>query len=102
MDHFIIYHVLAVGFLLVFLDCLEDNVNIIGLCMMRGRELAIDMQFHRRLDIPVDGGVFDLPLEDCLSSNEGDSKTSDEIISCLDIVLWEAGIVDETNTFSPT
>ena len=60
------------------------------------------MQFHRRLDITVDSGVFYLPLEDCLSSNEGDRKTSDEIISCLDIIFWEAGIVNEANTCSPT
>ena len=80
MDHFVIDHVLAIGFLFVLFDCLEDDIDIIGFCMMRGRELAIDMQFHRRLDITVDSGVFYLPLEDCLSSNEGDRKTSDEII----------------------
>jgi hypothetical protein len=69
---------------------------------MWGRELAIEMQFYRRLDITVDGGVLDLPLEYRLSSNQRDSKASDKIISCLNVVLWEAGIVDETYTFSPT
>ena len=48
------------------------------------------------------GGVFDIPTLDCFPIDERDSIARDEIVSCLDVVLWEAGVFHETDLLCPT
>ena len=35
MDHLVVYHVSAVRLFLVFLDCFEDQGDVVGVCTVR-------------------------------------------------------------------
>ena len=102
VDHLVIDHVPAIHLDFELLDRLEDDRDVIfGSLVWRG-QLAISMEVACRTDVVADGGVSDVTTLDGLTSDEGDSIASEEIVPCLDILLSEAGIHEGIDSLGPS
>ena len=60
------------------------------------------MQFYCCLDVISHGWVLDVATFDRFTPNEGHGVTRDEVIACLDVVFWEAGVLTKSDLRRPT
>ena len=91
VDDLVIDHVAAIHLVLILFDSLEDDVNIVFWGLIWRGQFAIMMEVACLFEVILDGGMSDVAAFDGLASDQGDCITCQEIISCLDVLLCEAG-----------
>jgi hypothetical protein len=102
VDHLVVDHVPAIHLDFILLDRLEDDRDVIlGGLVWRGQP-AISVEVARRTDVVADGGMTDVATLDGLTSDEGDSIASEEIVPCLDILPSEARIHEGIDNRGPS
>ena len=102
VDHLVINQILAIH---LDLDCFyrfeHDREIIFGSLVWRW-QFTVLMQVACCPDVVTDGGVPDVASLGGLTSDQGDGVAGEEVISCLDILFREAGILTEIDVLGPT
>lgn len=101
VNHLVVNHFSPIRHGLIFLECLQDDVNVVHGCVHGRRQLSICVQCNCSIYVVPHGCVADCTALDCVPFDKGDSKTCQEVISGLQVLVWEAGILVEFDPLYP-